>query len=123
MAADPTATMLSRVLTLEAQSETDKRLYTQIGYGLGRFIYLVDAADDYNDDLKSGNFNPFKNTKEDVYELINNNLSQALASVYDAYNLLELVDFKGIIDNVILRGLPSVQAEITRKVMPQEGEL
>lgn len=117
MAADPTATMLSRVLELEAQSEADKRIYTQIGYGLGRFIYLIDAADDYNDDLKSGNFNPFKNTKEDVYELIKNNLSQALASVYDAYNLLELVDFKGIIDNVILRGLPSVQAEITRKVM------
>lgn len=116
MAADPTASMLARVLELEANDEGEKRILSQIGYGLGRFIYLVDAADDYNDDVKSGSFNPFKNTDEDLFETVNNNLSQALASVYDAYNLLELVDFKGIIDNVILRGLPSVQAEITRKV-------
>ena len=116
MAADPTALMLAKVFSLEAENDSQKRIYYQIGYGLGRFIYLIDAADDYNDDLKSGSFNPFKNTDQDKYELMNNNLSQALAVIFDAYNLLELVDFKGIIDNVILRGLPSVQAEITRKV-------
>jgi hypothetical protein len=34
---------------------------------------------------------------------------------YDAYNLLDLVDFKGIIDNVILKGLPTVQSELMEK--------
>lgn len=115
-AADPTASMLSSVMALEAQDEAQKRLYSQIGYGLGRFIYLIDAADDYNDDVKSGSFNPFKNRDEDKSEVMNNNLSQALAMIFDAYNLLDLVDFKGIIDNIILKGLPSVQIEITRKV-------
>ena len=47
---------------------------------------------------------------------MSNNLSQAAASVFDAYNLLELTDFKGIIDNVILKGLPTVQAELMEKV-------
>ncbi len=116
MAADPTAAMLSDVLALEAKNETESRIYRQIGYGLGRFIYLIDAADDYCDDIKSGNFNPFETTRENKIEVMNNNLSQALASVFDAYNLLELVDFKGIIDNIILLGLPSVQAEIIEKV-------
>ena len=34
---------------------------------------------------------------------------------FEAYNLLDLVDFKGIIDNVILKGLPAVQSEIIKK--------
>ena len=120
-AADPTATMLSNVMALEAQSEAQERIYRQIGYGLGRFIYLIDAADDLGDDIKSGNFNPFKNI-DNKFEVMNNNLSQALAMIFDAYNLLSLVDFKGIIDNIILKGLPSVQAEITRKVEEYDKE-
>lgn len=116
LAADPTATMLSNVMALEAEDETKERIYRQIGYYLGRFIYLIDAADDYSDDIKSGSFNPFKSIENNRFEVMNNNLSQALAMIYDAYNLLDLVDFKGIIDNIIMRGLPLVQAEVTRKV-------
>ena len=115
-AADPSAAMLANVLCLEAVDEISERLYRQIGYGLGRFIYLIDAVDDYDDDVKSGGFNPIKNLGQDKFEVMNNNLSQALAMVFDAYNLLDTVDFKGITDNIILKGLPSVQAEIIRKV-------
>lgn len=35
-------------------------LFFDFGYHLGRFIYLMDAAIDYEDDIKSGNYNPFK---------------------------------------------------------------
>ncbi len=113
MAAHPTASFLSSLLSAEAQSEAQKRIYSQIGYGLGRFIYLADAADDLEKDIKSGNFNPFNSEKENNRDVIGNNLSQALAMTFDAYNLLDLTDFRGIIDNVILLGLPSVQKEIT----------
>ena len=115
-AADPTATMLARVLELEAETESERRIYSQIGYGTGRFIYLIDAVDDYPDDVKSGNFNPFKDIQENKFDVMSANLSQAAASVFDAYNLLDTVDFRGIIDNIILRGLPSVQTEILDKV-------
>ncbi|MCH5299369.1 MAG: hypothetical protein J1E96_06365 [Ruminococcus sp.] len=114
-AADPSATMLSSVLALEAESESKKRIYSQIGYGLGRFIYLVDAADDLEKDIKNGNFNPFVGIN-DRNNVIKNNLSQALAMTFDAYNLLDLVGFKGIIDNVITKGLPTVQNEILTKI-------
>lgn len=113
-AADPSATMLSSVLALEAESDAQKRIYSQIGYGLGRFIYLVDAADDLEKDIKNGNFNPFIGAYD--RNVIKNNLSQALAMTFDAYNLLDLVDFKGIIDNVITKGLPTVQSEILAKI-------
>ena len=54
--------------------------------------------------------------RENRLEIIKNNLSASLAMTFDAYNLLDLVDFKGIIDNVILKGLPSVQTEIVGKL-------
>lgn len=114
-AADPSATMLASVLALEAENDFQKRIYHQMGYGLGRFIYLADAADDIEKDLKNKNFNPFIDLN-DRNNVIKNNLSQALASTFDAYNLLDLVDFKGIIDNVILMGLPTVQNEILKKI-------
>ena len=51
---------------------------------------------------------------------MSNNLSQVLAMTFDAYNLLDFTDFKGITDNIILKGLPKVQEEILKKV---KGEL
>lgn len=114
MAADPTAVMLGSVMALEGRDETMKRVLYQTGYGLGRFIYIIDAVDDFDKDMKSGAFNPFKNCGNRS-EVMKNNLSQALAMTFDAYNLIDLVDFKGIIDNVILKGLPTVQSEILKK--------
>ncbi len=115
MAADPTAAMLSSVLSLEAEDEAQRRILAQTGYGIGRFIFFIDAVDDYKKDVKTGGFNPLCSLGESRFEIINRNLSQALASAFDAYNLLTVVDFKGIIDNILLRGLPGVQAEIVGK--------
>lgn len=40
--------------------EGEARLVTyQCGYHLGRFIYAADAAEDYEDDRKSGSYNPY----------------------------------------------------------------
>ncbi len=115
MACDPTAKMLGTLLKLEGKTDKEQRIYYQIGYGLGRWIYLIDAADDYNDDIKKDRFNPYNSYKENLEETMKNNLSQSLAMAFDAYNLVDIVDFKGIIDNVLLKGLPLVQAEILDK--------
>ena len=42
----------------EASSEEQRRILHQILYHLGRWIYLIDAADDLKDDMKSGGYNP-----------------------------------------------------------------
>lgn len=115
-ACTPTAEMLATVLSFEGKNETEKRILHQIGYGLGRFIYLADAVDDYKKDKEKGNFNPFNSIKENKFEIMKNNLSHALAMTFDAYNLLEITDFKGITDNIITKGLPTVQEEILKKV-------
>lgn len=109
-AAHPTAVMLSSVLRLEAKDEITGRVLGEFGYHIGRWIYLIDAADDYEKDIKNGGFNPFAFAKtENVKETMNNTLNQCLARAYDAYQLLNIKDFKGILDNMMLYGFPSKQ--------------
>lgn len=108
--AHPTAQMLSNVLRLEAKTETERRVLSEFGYHIGRWIYLIDAADDYEKDKKNGVFNPFNGTDgENLKDVMNNTLNLCLARAYDAYQLLDLTDFKGIFDNMLLYGFPAKQ--------------
>lgn len=109
-AAHPTAHLLSTVLAPEGKDDAERRVLAEFAYHIGRWIYLIDAADDYEDDLKNGCFNPFaaKQT-EDIKGEMTAVLNQCLARAYDAYSLLELKDFKGILNNMMLYGFPAKQ--------------
>lgn len=56
-AADAFARLLQGI-AVEVSDPTKSRVLDQMFYHLGRWIYLVDAADDLADDSKSGNYNP-----------------------------------------------------------------
>ena len=43
----------------EGLEEEKASLFYQVGYHLGRFIYAADAADDFHEDTKSGDYNPY----------------------------------------------------------------
>ncbi|MDR1891634.1 MAG: DUF5685 family protein [Oscillospiraceae bacterium] len=60
-AAEPTAKLLQSLFSLNTTDEQTKRVLERLGYCLGKWIYLADAADDLEKDLKHGNFNPFAN--------------------------------------------------------------
>ncbi len=108
-AANPTAKMISDLAALEGGNDLQKRVLSEFGYQIGRWVYLIDAADDYEKDKKSGNFNPFIKADINDKDYINSVLSQSLARAYDAYNLLDIIDFKPIIDNMMLYGFPNIQ--------------
>ena len=114
-AAHPTAEMLGNTLALEAKNETESRVYYEFGYNIGRWIYLIDAADDLEKDKKSGSFNPFAKAEFET-DAIKASLSQSLARAYDAFALMDIIDFKGIFDNMLLYGLPSVQNKVFEKI-------
>lgn len=123
MAAHPTGHMLANVFALEAENDTDRRVFYEFGYHLGRWIYLVDAADDIQKDKKKHNFNPFNSLKEEyTKERIVSALNQSLARAYDAYNLIDIKDFRGILDNMLLLGLPSVQNKVTGNIVGGNNE-
>ena len=121
-AAHPTADMLGSVLSLEAHDELQRRVYYEFGYHIGRWIYLIDAADDLEKDEKSGNFNPFKGIEaEDMQAYQTRILNQSLARAFDAYQLITLIDFKGILDNMMIYGFPAKQNAVVYHQQEEEN--
>ena len=58
---DRAADAFAALLAGAAEEEPDpvrRRVLEQLLYHLGRWIYLVDAADDLKKDVKSGSYNP-----------------------------------------------------------------
>ena len=78
----------------------------QMGFYLGRFIYLADAAIDYRKDIKKGSYNPFAamggGEERDRWEQY---LVLAMALCTEAYERLPLVEDKGILDNILYSGI------------------
>ena len=58
---DAPADAFAKLLALAAEEVSDpvrRRVTAQLLYHLGRWVYLVDAADDLRADIKSGGYNP-----------------------------------------------------------------
>ena len=122
-AAHPTGHMLGTVFSLEAKDEGQRRIFYEFGYHLGRWIYLIDAADDLEKDKKKGGFNPFKDiAEEELQDQQTAVLNQSLARAYDAYNLITFIDFKGILDNMMLYGFPSKQNAVVYRQEESKNE-
>lgn len=78
----------------------------QLGFYLGRFIYLADAAIDYRRDVKHGKYNPFAamGGGED-HNRWEQYLVLAMAGCTDAYERLPLVEDKDLLDNILYSGV------------------
>ena len=77
-----------------------------MGFFLGRFIYLADAAIDYRKDRKHGRYNPFAAMGSEENP---NGWAQYLvldmARCTECYERLPLVEDKGILDNILYSGI------------------
>lgn len=119
-AADPTAQMLAALLELRGHGEEEKQTLRQFGYFIGRWIYLMDAADDMEKDEKQKSFNPFLRKQktmpalqgEEIYPYCNEVLNQTLSQALYYYERLSLRHFTAILTNTITRGLPLEQKEL-----------
>ncbi len=121
-AAHPTANMLSRVMRSLAKSDEESRVYSQFGYFLGRWIYIIDAADDFDKDKKSGSFNPIVNKFADCGEITlqdervrdycNGLLNQTMAQLTASYNLMTVDGFSSVTDNIVNLGMPEMQRKV-----------
>lgn len=78
----------------------------QVGFWLGRFIYLTDAAVDYRRDRKRNRYNPFlaMETGEN-FQQWEQYLVLAMARCTEAYERLPLVQDKSLLDNILYSGV------------------
>ncbi|MDR2647385.1 MAG: DUF5685 family protein [Oscillospiraceae bacterium] len=107
-AAHPSAHALGALFALlSADGEQQTRL-NAFGYFLGRWVYAVDAADDFEKDRRRGNFNPF--TARDA--VMGEVLSATWEALVDAYEQLDLRRYKAILNNILLEGMPACAANV-----------
>ena len=116
-AAHPFATLIAAVLRQLARNDKEAPVLERLGYFLGRWIYLIDAADDFAEDKRKNRFNPFVNSKLTditlIREQIKHSLNATLAECIAAYNLLDIKKFDGILRNILEQGMPQTVKTVT----------
>ena len=108
MAAEPTANCLAQMFRLLSNDELQKRCLDRVGYSIGRYIYILDAAVDLEEDIKLKRYNPLKEMHqrgEYSKEFIAGQLNICVGEAAKAYELLDIKKFKNILDNLIYLGL------------------
>ncbi len=108
-AADPTAEALAKIFMLCSENSSQKRVLERLGYCIGRYIYLLDAACDLENDLKSGSYNVLSSdtvkTKAQARERIEPQLYFCINEAGRAFELLEVKKYQSILGNIIYLGL------------------
>ncbi|HZK88191.1 MAG TPA: DUF5685 family protein, partial [Anaerovoracaceae bacterium] len=108
-AAEPFAQLMKAVfsgaplksrLGIEAEM---KSLLGEIGYNVGKWVYLIDAVDDLEKDLEKNRYNPLKGIKDDenYKSRVEFSLICTLENASLALKKLGLEKNKGIIENII----------------------
>ena len=120
-AADPTATMLSE-FSEYALGEKSTEFTRNLFYAIGKWVYLIDALDDYDKDLKKGNYNPFRlayqaDSKQALLQGEKGEEVQFIfnAVFFDIRENLSQMEFRfnrDLSDNILLRGLPMMTKRI-----------
>lgn len=124
--AQPTAGLLAALFReLGREDPGQSAALERFGYFLGRWIYLMDASDDLEKDLKSGGFNPFiprlglegkeelsPEERKQADEACNQALNATAAQMVLALNLVDLGELGPLVENVVKKGLPELQREI-----------
>lgn len=120
-AAEPTAIMMARLMERMAQEEKERKVFSYFGYYLGKWVYLIDAADDMEKDKKHGSFNPFLRelglkhpalTKEEISAYCNEVLNLNVSMALPAFRLISLHVFREIIENTVELGIMQMQKKV-----------
>ena len=101
-----TGEMLGEVLQWK-KDEWSKDLY-QMGYYLGKFIYILDAYEDLAKDVKHGDYNPlfYVQLDGDEYEsYIKTTLNTMMAECAKAFERMPILQHASIIRNIIYSGV------------------
>ena len=118
LASEPTARVLSGLLSTLSDDPMQKRVLERLGYLMGRYVYLCDALDDLEDDREKGNYNPFLADQSAGPEQIENAIGTLYLTIAEAaktFELLELKRFEPILANILYQGMKETVDSIVSK--------
>ena len=120
MAADPFASMMAD-LTDYCLGEFATEDTRALAYGIGKWVYLIDALDDYEKDVKKGSYNAFyaafaEEKRADMLQKNGEEVNFVFRSVF-AGNAEHLQNIRfyfnhDLTDNIILRGIPAATQRV-----------
>ena len=132
---DAAADTFARILQSAASSAADpvrRRVLEQMLYHLGRWVYLVDAADDLMKDAASGNYNPVAlryGLRDGVWTeesrlAFARTLDQSIHMIATAFELWDFGCWQPLLERTIYTGLFAVGRAVLegtfRKMSPRE---
>ncbi len=113
---DRTADCFARLLQAAAPKCGDTsqdRALEELLYHLGRWIYLIDAVDDLDEDRAVGRYNPvaarFPTWGEEERTYLRRSMDHSLALAGAAFQLLERNPWSAVVENILYGGLPNVE--------------
>lgn len=121
-AAEPSGRMTAAIFELCAANPEQKHILSRMGLFMGKVIYWLDAAEDWEKDRQKGRYNVFLRQGLDKQQTVEHTkmlCNLAAAEAARCYNLLDLVLNKPILDNIVFLGLP---AGISRAGQPPQGQ-
>lgn len=79
----------------------------KIGFYLGKFIYLMDAYEDVEEDLKKGSYNPFAEdyAQEGFQERVRQLLIMMMAEACREFEKLPIIKYGDILRNILYSGV------------------
>lgn len=77
----------------------------KIGFSFGKYIYLLDALDDLEEDEKKDRYNPLRFTNLEITDSIKEVLYFELGIIQEEMDKLPLLMDKGILDNILYGGI------------------
>ena len=119
--ADCFAKILQTLFTPDFISDADtRRILEWFGYNIGRWIYVIDAYNDMEKDMKKKNYNPFLakvqgefvEYKKELKEKLEMSLTFTLENAASAFELLKVYKNRSVAEHILYCALPSKQTAI-----------
>ncbi len=106
----------------EGMEEGSQAAY-RFGYGIGKWVYLCDAADDLVRDIKSGSYNPFiekhgikseRDITDAVKQDIEGQLNMSCSIACSAYDGVGNKSMSNLVENIIYEGTENTLKKIMK---------
>lgn len=120
---DKTADCFAKILEILfapdfIEDENTRRVLSWLGYNIGRWIYIIDAYNDLEKDMKKSGYNtflekyrgkPIAEIKKELKEKLDISMTFTLENAASAYELLRLYKNNEVLDNIIYTALKKKQ--------------
>ena len=124
MACDPFSNMLAELSDFVLDDKKTEYT-TKLFYYLGKWIYLIDALDDYDKDVRKNEYNVLKLTYKSINakKLIEEHggdvaftFNVIFSEIADCYNNVKFYFNSDLIGNILLRGLAASTDNIVKRI-------